>query len=161
MHVSVGWSPNVSSADEVWGWEEEDELEIREEGGQWWRRRKTLCERDDENTHVQTLNGHIYSLKYLFVIFKWKITYKVYYECDAKPLLNSRKTKTCAEQGKSRSNWKHINTESREKTQQTNVTERQEQEELKGPEKSDLTNLSTKAREWRHEMTKTQPQSNH
>lgn len=26
--------------------------------------------RDDENTHVQTLNGHIYSLKYLFVIFK-------------------------------------------------------------------------------------------
>lgn len=71
----------------------------------------------------------------------------MYYECDAKPLLNSRKTKTCAEQDKSRSNGKHKNTESREKTQQTNVTERQEQEELKGPEKSDLTNLSTKARE--------------
>lgn len=60
------------------------------------------------------------------------------------------------EQGESRSNGKHKNTESREKTQQTNVTERQEQEELKGPKKrpNKLIN-KTKAREWRHEMTKT------
>lgn len=67
------------------------EMRLKVRRGKWgrkehvWRGRKTEWKIDDVNIDVQMLNTYIYSLNDLFVIFKYKVTYKVYNICDRYP----------------------------------------------------------------------------